>query len=71
MVNLRDKRRHIADTRHQAGDHLPAERRTAKLAGLADDGPHAVRPDDAPDEEGDPSNWNDDCLDRKQVATVL
>ena len=61
---------HVADARHKTGDHVPRQRATVQGAGLFDDGPDAVRTDDAPDEERDACNRHDDSLEREEVTAV-
>lgn len=67
---VRYKRSHVADARHDARHHTPAECGSVQGTGLANYGTNSVRLHDAPDEEGDTGNGDDDCLQRKQVATM-
>ena len=61
---------HIADARHEAGDHIPPEGAAVNSARLMDNWPDAVSPDNAPYEERNASDRDNDSLHREQVPAI-
>ena len=66
--DVRDESRHVADARHDAGDHPPPKVGPVQGCGLVDDRANSVRLHDTPDEKGDARYWDYYRLQRKEMS---
>ena len=61
----------VADGAHDTCDDAPCELGSLCGAALFDDGADAAGADNAPDEEGDATDWGDDGLDGEEMADLV
>lgn len=69
--DIRDECGHIADTRHETGDHVPSKFATMGGGWLMDDRADAVCFHYTPNEKGDPSDRHYCCFYSEKMSAIV